>query len=187
MGSPSTELSRSRISWPSAVTHTLRSPTTRAVTTPGTQLAASAKSPTMPQPRSGPMSRSNLFTTRGITNQLLPHVTPLRYEPPNSGNSSISDPHRRATSGRPTTLLVRRGFKLLLHDSRFGLARGQEWIGPSQSELSRERLDPPKPVEAEEPDIVAETVPREGIPNRHVVVEVLRLDLAIGEGSGLVL
>jgi hypothetical protein len=44
-----------------------------------------------------------------------------------------------------------------------------------------------KPVEAEEADVVTETVSGEGIPHRHVVVEVLRLDLAIGNGSGLVL
>ena len=89
----------------------------------------------------------------------------------------------RRKSRRP----VRRRLEPLLHGLGFGLAGIQERIGPSESEVSREWLDPLKPVEAEEADIVAETAPGEGIPHGHVVVEVLRFDLAIGDRSRLVL
>jgi hypothetical protein len=77
--------------------------------------------------------------------------------------------------------------ELPLHGAGFGLARLQEWIRWSESEVSRKSLDLLQPVEAEEPDILAETVPSEGIPDWQVVVEVLRFDLAISDRTGLIL
>jgi hypothetical protein len=45
-----------------------------------------------------------------------------------------------------------------LHGASFELASVQEWIWSLKSEVSRERLNPMKPIEAEQPDVVTETV-----------------------------
>jgi hypothetical protein len=59
---------------------------------------------------------------------------------------------------RPRTRRAHRPISMQLHGASFELASVQEWISSAKAKVSRERLNPMKPVEAEEADVVTETV-----------------------------
>ena len=63
------------------------------------------------------------------------------------------------------------------------LTRGQELVVATEPELFPEELDVLDPVDHEPAHVVTQPIPDEHLPNGDVVVEVLQLDLPLGESA----